>query len=409
MSVQRTNPLLATLVVAVTLLVCAFLPKALRDTTVLLQYRTARLQESTPRMNSSRQMQDLSFFTRIYVPTTVTCPLDHIVRVKELCVPMAKKLIELGYTLSFPRGFKELPERARSNHPAGCFLLNGRIWFNPKIDSTATAESGTAIRTLFCGSPSAVFIKSGHCPAGVLPEQSCVASAFFLGLVSTPPWESAPSNYKARSFSQTLTWPKGCVKHKEALRYNENDASIADCSKVDGGCICASPAPAGGAAPLAYIKRCTTCPTPVTEADCEASANGLGLVFSSYNSTMSDLSRPYGCFKHSSGSLYFNSAESIQECSSQDACLCSGIEPKTYSVMRETCKKIDRLDICECRRRAIEAGFEITSEDIHDDTDYPSGCYVTKKKLWFNEAASAANCTPDQYCVCANSTVSEIR
>merc|ERR1719412_3118240 len=49
-------------------------------------------------MNSSRQMQELSFYTRIYVPTDVTCPL------------------------SFPRGFKEINS---SNHPAGCFLLNG--------------------------------------------------------------------------------------------------------------------------------------------------------------------------------------------------------------------------------------------------------------------------------------------
>jgi len=324
---------------------------------------------------------------------------------------MANRLIELGHSLSLTRGFKVLPEKARSNHPAGCFLLNGRIWFNPNFQSSATAVSGTAVRTLFCGSPSAHLITTGHCPAGlVLKEESCHASAFFLGLVSTPPWGSVDDfNYIVRSFKQTLTWPKGCVKHNEALRYNTNDASSADCSNVVGGCICESPPPAGGVAPLAYIKKCTTCPTPVTEADCEASANGLGLVFSSYTSTMSDLSRPYGCFKHSSGSLYFNSAESTQECSSQDQCLCSGIEPKTYSVMRETCKKIDRLDICECRRRAIEAGFEITSEDIHTDTDYPSGCYVTKKKLWFNEAASAANCTPDQYCVCANNTVSEIR
>merc|ERR1719350_319190 len=151
-------------------------------------------------MNSSRQMQDLSFFTRIYVPTTVTCPLDHIVRVKELCVPMAKKLIELGYTLSYPRGFKELPERARSNHPAGCFLLNGRIWFNPKIDSTATAESGTAIRTLFCGSPSAVLIEVGIAQQGFYQNNLVLPPRSSLGWSAHPPGNQLPATIKLAVF-----------------------------------------------------------------------------------------------------------------------------------------------------------------------------------------------------------------
>lgn len=397
---------MATLVVAVTLLVCALLPKALRDATVLLQYRTAQLQESNPMMNSSRQMtqtDDGLFHTSPETITTGTCPQDHGVAVASECEPMAA---QLGLVF---RKFRVMAPNNVKN-PAGCFLFNQRLFFNPNMASPVEADGGGRARSIICGQPTASRRSTGTCPEGLfLDRADCHNAAYFLGLVSTPVWGKAPvSNFKAKHMRNPW-WPKGCFQRGTKVWYNSNPASTGECSDTVP-CICSAPL-ASEPGPPAYIKTSgTKCPVQVAEGSCRASADGLGLEYSAYKSLTLTTADPPGCYL-SNGKLYYNSlTTSTRGCSQQNQCICSGAYPQAYMVMRETCKRNDRLEVGECRRRAEELHFRPTAFEMeHESAGFPNGCFLIGNKLYFNSAPSAEECTADKVCICASNPESEIR
>jgi len=106
------NPLLATLAVTVTLLLCALVPKALRDVTMLLRYNAAQLEGSSIIMNSARQMSTMD---KVYVLETGECPESEVILASQ-CKGVADAH-GIGYNQS-----SIITETPIANRPAGCFL-----------------------------------------------------------------------------------------------------------------------------------------------------------------------------------------------------------------------------------------------------------------------------------------------
>lgn len=401
---------MATLVVAATLLVCALLPRALRDATVLLQYRTAQLEERTPRMNSSRQMlgHDPMFHHPPELITAGTCKVDHGVKVEDECKAMAE---HLGIWSRRGGKFRVLGS-TNSKNPAGCFLFKNKLFFNPNMASTLTAEAGNRPRSLICGPPSAERIYNGTCDEDLVPTRAeCHRAAFYLGLIQTPPWGPASSTeFRVKSI-RNPKWPKGCFQHRGIVFYNTRGAANGDCG-ITQGCICNEELSLA-VGPPAYPITGGSCPAQgtVAEADCKASVEALGYEVSSYIPTTFDANLPPGCILSSTGrTLKYNHATSSTACDRQNQCICSGEYPRAYFVMRGTCQKNDVLDVSQCRIRAAELHYEITSEEMDwADTNFPSGCFVLKKKLVFNTVASAAPCAADRHCICATNAKLQIR
>lgn len=391
MLLHGANPLLATLVVGVTLLLCTLLPRALKDATVLLQYRTAQLQEGTVRMNSSRQMVS----TQYYMPyISDTCPTDYVPLESE-CSDWATTFIAQNPTYSFS-SFRVM--RPNTKHPAGCWFFNGKLFFN----SGSSTKDCTNRYSCLCLRPKAETLSAGGtCSGPRISEGDCEGHASALMLPFS-------SGFEVKSFKNTK-WPAGCFLNNNKLWYNTNFTGTRDCSG-DVSCICLNPALLPPPGPAAHTRDCATCPVnrQVIQEDCEASASRLQLGYTSY-SIISNVTSPKGCFL-SNSQLFFNTASTGTQCEPTKKCICGGEYPASYDVMRETCDPDHIVNVCECRKRALELHFEVTSEEMYQvDPNYPVGCYLQNKKIWYNSASYGANCTEQRHCICAAVTANALR
>lgn len=218
---------------------------------------------------------------------------------------------------------------------------------------------------------------------------------------------------KGKFFDDRNKWPLGCFVFNQKLWFNTNPAARGKCPGKDTAgvaCICfekntpvAEPPPVV-AIPGAYTEVCKTCQPNgfVGEGDCVDYARSLALPFHGQVATsMNELSYPKGCFLIKK-TLWHNKANSNATCDRQDTqCICGGGK-EAYVQISATCPVEERLAYCDCKRQADTLGLTYSSSEMMSDPNYPAGCFMIAKKLWFNSnKTSAANCGEDTPCICA--------
>jgi len=121
---------------------------------------------------------------------------------------------------------------------------------------------------------------------------------------------------------------------------------------------------------------------------------------------MSDDRFPAGCLLIKK-TLWHNSAVSSATCDSTAdmTCVCGGGR-RAYTQETSTCQAKDRLTGCNCKEIATTLALEFTEEEYHNDPNYPAGCFILKKKLWYNRnTSSVASCSSDNKCICAGEPI----
>lgn len=384
-----------------TLLLCALLPKALRDATVLLQYRSAQLQESILRMNSSRQMSTAVEYVRV----NAACPMsDKVAEVH--CLDVAKRL---GLAIANAAETPHIIESPIQSMPSGCFMdERGKLFYNKKAGNTHTSCTGG--QTCICrdesGTTKEYLIDSGSCQAGdTIAESECASRANALGL-----------NYVRTNFRlNTPNWPAGCFfrESKNILYYNSLLTAAVACG-VNKKCLCyGKPRNIDGPGdtentppppPAAYTKGCGTCPTSITSmGDCKKAADAKGIQYSHEEAFNDVNSLPYGCFTINQKLAYNSNTAGQGTCdSSTRTCICAGTLPSAYSQTTSICPPSERLPKCQCTEMAISLNMTYSDVEEMTDNNYPAGCFIILKTLWYNHAGSSvATCSDEKTCICA--------
>jgi len=426
------------------LLVCAFLPKALRDATVLLQYRTARLQESTPRMNSSRQMSSPT----AYLVTQGTCPTDHptaIITSLARCEEVVNNVLGIS-TLSHTtmRSF---------SYPPGCFLhyIDGKVTklvWNSQSPSNRGCENE---EVCVCDAEPPIktetyAVKAGICSTALaVPKTDCLDRAKALGYNI--------GGHPTLAEDRTGSLPRGCVVHDwfpagtKRVVYNSDFFNARVCSDRQH-CVCfgSKPPPAGAGPPEepttttttpvadAYSDHCRLCETPIM--DWETCFNRAGRLRYNTNQKldMFDKNYPEGCFvlkhqlwlNHHNPTLpqtAFGLVAPYNQPRPSDgftgpmcnhdhygwgapfACICKGqqvLNPQNIS--SGTCPTTKPLAWCECERMAKQLGTYTEFERI-SSPERPARCFLdSDKKLWWNSyLTSTVQCgNSGTQCICAS-------
>jgi len=389
MSVRPANPLFATLVVALTLLLCALLPKALRDATVLLQYRSARFQESSFKMNSSRQMGDMEPYI---LNTTATCSLP--IQMAD-CKEMAQRLSVGSYFRTLIR-YKTVDHTMGQNkYPSGCIVDGNWVMFN-KNPSTKDCGQGTAC---LCMRPvrHPELIETGTCDS-IVTKDECKAKAL-------------QENFPFKVAALPKVWIRGCFKFTNrfgatSFWYNTEPTATGACRK-NRLCYCYTKQPEAPPAPevTGYISNCAACPPSnifASKSDCYATAQALGVYQSSWE-YMNDDQFPAGCFKIKNKLWYNQNTASRASCDQSDyTCICSGSKPAStaYTKTSNTCPKA--LSMCECKEKADELDLNYDNREFMNLDTYPAGCFMINRVLWHNtKKSSTVQCgTKNTTCIC---------
>lgn len=117
---------------------------------------------------------------------------------------------------------------------------------------------------------------------------------------------------------------------------------------------------------------------------------------------------PFGCFIIKNRLFYNRNTKSTANCGVVPAvnCICAH-NPHGHTAYAVKDKKCPSADIPkdkeECQLMADELHLPYTSRDfMRGDKNYPPGCFLIKKVLWWNppSAKTTADCTGIQECVC---------
>merc|ERR1719414_580323 len=351
-------------------------------------------------MNSSREMSTMKRPTIIY---SGECSFAERIPSGQ-CENIAKK-----YLINYTR-FEKI-ENTTNNWPSGCFLkggVGGELIENTQRYPSVTECSSNAPCICMGEMREVIQRYNKKCNRKGLAEDDCKPAAINLGLSFT-------GMRPAKHFSQPH-WPAGCFLYgkggQKKLFYNTNSGSKGKCDSVPGlSCLCfksnkplavADPPPSIAGA---YTEECETCSSQgqVAREQCSAYATSLQLTFHGQDPhTMNDPTYPQGCFLLKKV-LWYNTAVTSVTCDQHEAtCICGGGKA-AYQKHSSTCEDADRLTTCDCKKMADSLQLTYSSREYMKDPNYPAGCFMIGKKLWFNSnKTSTANCEEDKPCICAH-------
>jgi len=439
MSMHWANRLFVTLVVAFTLLLCAVLPKALRDATQLLQYRSAQPHTGILRMNSSRQMSSPT----AYLVTGRNCPTGMITSFAR-CQEVVKNVLGISLINS--------GTRASWFQPPGCFIG----WFHGGVGGAGIIAWNSELETIqpcqdenVCVCDAApptktetYLVLSSKCPTALaVPRDDCARRSHQVAV------------YNENDYSEvsTIDFPRGCVVIVEngvttRVVFNNDFFSPKLCSANES-CVCfgSKPPPEGVQPPVettttttpvvdAFGDECRLCETPILNLDtCFNRAERLRYI-TTEKLEMFDRNYPEGCFvlkrqlwlnRHTETPTQRVAPLNDQYksprpqdgftgpmCDSEHypwggpmACICLGqqvLNPQKIS--SGTCGTATPLAWCECERMATKLGTYTEFERINSSSK-PARCFLdSANKLWWNRyLTSTVQCGNNgTECICAS-------
>jgi len=158
----------------------------------------------------------------------------------------------------------------------------------------------------------------------------------------------------------------------------------------------------------------------ISKDECVSAAVSLNLNFAEFiNRSLGSTKWPKGCFMYKS-KLFFNENEAARgKCNFEwknkmVTCLCfqsnkpvqADAPPTIEGAYTEECKTCSVEGVvpkasCYEHARALDVGVNNKEPELMDDLDYPKGCFVISRTLWYNTADSKATCDQtNMRCLC---------